>query len=906
MATLGTFDSFTTARLGIYAAQHGLRVTGNNISNINPAGYPRQRVDQVSFKTGGNDRYASFMDRHIGSGALVSGINQIRDPYLDIRYRNTSSSTHYYDTKLSGLQEIAAILDEVGKGGKDGDDATKGDGLLYAQLRELADQLRAYGANPTSDNNTLIRSAAEALTALFQNYAGRLEQVRLDTDEDLRENITATNDILKNIRDLNKSIRDAELHGDKALELRDERNRQIDELSKYMHIKVEYTMEDVGAGIQVEKLTISLANDNPDPKVETDSSVLVDGLYATQLSIPKDKPVLNEYLGSPDTAHQYLNNFLFLKEAPTGSDALQEFFKNNPTLTTNDLIQATDENGDPKVDANGNPIYLLGTNDPADEGIIVQENDNYTIQLGKLLDVKGEEWINTKSTWTEVQGGTAAQKAVYDIQITASTGWTDGQTFRVAGKDYTIGTDITLNDMTDPTKLAQFLAPKLSAANTEYVVTADGDKLHFVARNAGALGSANAPTKAPSVDFNPNGGGSTVTFGTAVPITPGVDSVKPPIPPNPPEGTEIDPVTGTEVTTAYVEVEGKWFQVTMEKEHTREVVLDDNDLYGSLQAQRETLTEEGEFSSAADQAIDENALTKRGIPYYQKSFDLLARQLAQHFNELNQGYMLNHKGNYVDKDGKEITLEGVDENGVLVPAAPISKYNGLSEAQARNLIGNGFILKDDAGNPILDKDGKQQADLNTWLDQNGGVKMGGPLFTNSNAGNDTDGITASNIDISKGWSSGEWMVVPKFEVLFPDDKPADGEEGEGGLNHTTQDININHMITLIDKGLVYDPKDMDPDAIGKNLFTGSFNDMFSNMMGVQAKDSKATNIALNNDYTTLVALDSSREGVSGVDLNDEAMNMMQYQKAMNAAMRLMTAIDEALDRLINNTGMAGR
>ena len=51
----------------------------------------------------------------------------------------------------------------------------------------------------------------------------------------------------------------------------------------------------------------------------------------------------------------------------------------------------------------------------------------------------------------------------------------------MAGKDYTIGTDITLNDMTDPTKLAQFLAPKLSAANTEYVVTADGDKLHFVA-----------------------------------------------------------------------------------------------------------------------------------------------------------------------------------------------------------------------------------------------------------------------------------------------------------------------------------------------------------------------------------------------------------------------------------------
>lgn len=871
MATLGTFDSFTTARLGIYAAQHGLRVTGNNISNINTAGYTRQRVDQVSFKTGGNDRYASFMDRHIGSGALVRSINQIRDPYLDIRYRNTSSSTAYYDTKLSGLQEIAAILDEVGKGGKDGDDATKGDGLLYAQLQELADQLRAYGASPTSDNNTLIRSAAETLTALFQNYAGRLEQVRKDTEKDLAKNVEGANEILKNIRDLNKSIRDAELHGDKALELRDERNRQIDALSEYMHIKVEYTMEDVGAGIQVEKLTISLANDNPDPKVETDSSVLVDGLYATQLSIPENKPYLNPHiLGDINGANadlDKLKGFLFLKEVnPADPNAVQ--------------IDWTDADGNPQQ------ITVVGTNDPADEDVLIRENDNYTIQLGKLLDVKGEEWINTKSTWTEAQGGTVGVNAVYKATLTLAAGGTLPDKITIGGTDYDIPATVTTVE-----GLAAFVAGELNKSNQDYRVTANGADIVFTAKKAGAVGNnGNGPAAAPTLNLN-NGGD--LTLSPVTEATAGVDSVAPT---NPQPGTEIDPVTGTEVTTAYVEVEGKWFQVTMEKEHTREVVLDDNDLYGALQAQRETLTEEGEFSSADDQAIDENALTKRGIPYYQKSFDLLARQLAQHFNELNQGYMLNHKGNYVDKDGKEFELAG----------KPVSKYDGLTAEQKQALIDDDCVLKDENGNNILDDDKNPIPDLERWLDAKGAVKMGGPLFTNSNAGNDTDGITASNIDISKGWSSGEWMVVPKFEVLFPDDKPADGEEGEGGLNHTTQDININHMITLIDKGLVYDPKDMDPDAIGKNLFTGSFNDMFSNMMGVQAKDAKATNIALNNDYTTLVALDSSREGVSGVDLNDEAMNMMQYQKAMNAAMRLMTAIDEALDRLINNTGMAGR
>ena len=54
-----TFGSLTTVKLGIYAAQKGLDVTGNNITNINPNGYTRQRLDQVSLISGGSDRYHS-------------------------------------------------------------------------------------------------------------------------------------------------------------------------------------------------------------------------------------------------------------------------------------------------------------------------------------------------------------------------------------------------------------------------------------------------------------------------------------------------------------------------------------------------------------------------------------------------------------------------------------------------------------------------------------------------------------------------------------------------------------------------------------------------------------------------------------------------------------------------------
>ena len=48
MAVIGTFGSFTAARLGIYASQASLNVTGNNIANINTKGYTRQRMDLVS------------------------------------------------------------------------------------------------------------------------------------------------------------------------------------------------------------------------------------------------------------------------------------------------------------------------------------------------------------------------------------------------------------------------------------------------------------------------------------------------------------------------------------------------------------------------------------------------------------------------------------------------------------------------------------------------------------------------------------------------------------------------------------------------------------------------------------------------------------------------------------------
>ncbi len=118
---MGTFGAFTQARLAIYAAQTGITVTGNNISNVNTAGYTRQRLNQVSLYTAGSDRYYAEGDIRTGQGALVKSISQIRNPYLDIRYREENAKVGYMNAQIEGLDAIKQALDEVGKG-----DAAKG------------------------------------------------------------------------------------------------------------------------------------------------------------------------------------------------------------------------------------------------------------------------------------------------------------------------------------------------------------------------------------------------------------------------------------------------------------------------------------------------------------------------------------------------------------------------------------------------------------------------------------------------------------------------------------------------------------------------------------------------------------------------------------------------------------
>jgi flagellar hook-associated protein 1 FlgK len=54
------------------------------------------------------------------------------------------------------------------------------------------------------------------------------------------------------------------------------------------------------------------------------------------------------------------------------------------------------------------------------------------------------------------------------------------------------------------------------------------------------------------------------------------------------------------------------------------------------------------------------------------------------------------------------------------------------------------------------------------------------------------------------------------------------------------------------------------------------------------------------------ALNEQLESEAGVNLDEEAANMVKFQRAYQASARMMTALDEMLNTIINGMGLVGR
>ncbi len=74
-------------------------------------------------------------------------------------------------------------------------------------------------------------------------------------------------------------------------------------------------------------------------------------------------------------------------------------------------------------------------------------------------------------------------------------------------------------------------------------------------------------------------------------------------------------------------------------------------------------------------------------------------------------------------------------------------------------------------------------------------------------------------------------------------------------------------------------------------------------LGVQSQESTRMT---DNQNLLLAQLENRRQEVSGVSLDEEMTNMIKFQQAYNASARVVTAMDEMLDVIVNRLGLVGR
>ncbi len=885
MAIIGTFSSFTTARLAIYASQASLNVTGNNIANINTPGYTRQRMDLVSLYSTGAPKFANLYNTNIGYGVLTNGATQLRDPYLDIRYRDENCKLEQSSEWLDGLTQLSRILDEVGE-----TKTNDGFGVINAQLGNLFTALQKLSTQVSSENaDSLVRAEAETLTKFLNQAAEELQTIWNGKEKELTDSVDEVNKLLTDIRDLNDQIRTQSIYGDKALELRDARNLALDELSKYMNINVEYSMERIDQFTEVEKLTVTIADSKgPDGK----PIKLVDGIYAGQISIQDMEPVMN-----PDAdAQKILEAIDKVKAAAEAANPITDQMIADRTAKKKPDIEQKypiDQSPWPKRLEALEAKEIAAAKKKAVEDLL-EQNPGATEDQIKAAEAQGEaagkaaaktaleaEWkadIEAKAKAAAMKELKAEQQTAIDQAVANST------------------------DVADAIqKFGKYMKKDGTATNELYKKDANG---------VIQLDDRGKPEYADDLKLYPNDK-------YLIQVEPLKDER---------DRLMVDPYTASKKSEV--------------------VELGDNVLKGKLQAIRELLTEEGEYASSQDLgktdearlSDDPNAAIKRGIPYYQKALDTLAQQIAKQFNEMNQ------------MDPKEVYQTGtvvLNDDGTIDPAGdPDNLGAGQTAAEvfldSKNqplLVDNKPVTSDrmDDLQKVMDEAKKEmdkytvfptEPDYMTQEEiaeavkeqqdkwdaanaellackqaiQDNGLKDplcefydGGVLFSNNGNNNDPNNITAANISIAIDWAEGPVRILNTKKPDFYD-------ENGNVVPASSRNDNILHMISQYDAKLEYYAQDIQPDAEQPEaMFEGNFREVFTSISNKLGMDQYATTGKV--ETYTLLALDleNDRQSVSGVDLNEEATSMMQFSKSYSAACKLLTTLDSMLDKLINGT-----
>lgn len=202
---------------GLMTAQEQLRVTSDNISNVNTPGYIRKQANQTSVTVGGK-----------GAGVSSGQITLAADRYLQQASFKASSEAAQSSATYDLLDQIQAQFGDI-----------TDENNLFNQMNSALTSMAKAGETPSS--SALRQEVVSNLSGFLAEGArisDKIQQVRADADARIASDVTAINDLLKNISKLNASISSATVVGGDATGAQSAQTGYVDQLSKLIDVKV--------------------------------------------------------------------------------------------------------------------------------------------------------------------------------------------------------------------------------------------------------------------------------------------------------------------------------------------------------------------------------------------------------------------------------------------------------------------------------------------------------------------------------------------------------------------------------------------------------------------------------------------------------------------------------------------
>jgi len=177
-----------------------------------------------------------------------------------------------------------------------------------------------------------------------------------------------------------------------------------------------------------------------------------------------------------------------------------------------------------------------------------------------------------------------------------------------------------------------------------------------------------------------------------------------------------------------------------------------------------------------------------------------------------------------------------------------------------------------------------------------GASSGTFTFTSGSTFNLANGFA---VTISGTPASGDKFKLSVSESAARDFSVASGVSSNSnkiaaGLNSSTDGSNALELVALQSK-LVFDGITID--SAGSGTFT--FDEFYSSIVSAVGIDSFSSQATYSQQEAILLQLNTRRESVSGVSIDEELINMIKFQQAYNAAARLIGVVDELLDTVIS-------